>query len=196
MVDTADILLLQTHQLCVQVVDAIQALLQCSPGRITLGDHLAAFLDVDQIAVEVAPLATLQHRDAGRLAWVTQPLADHPGEVGAEQLAVTHFHQFAGHEFAALFGDRQASGRETRTRHFLGLHHFTQHHPRLLARHLVVSFEDIGRPEVAQAPGGNHRQQTQGHDDGDGDSATTDPHARSAALVPGFQVVLFHGITP
>src|SRR5690606_35614098 len=195
-VDTADITLLQAHQLRMQVVDAIQTLLQGRPGGFALGDDLPAFLDVDQLAVEVAPFATLQHGDVGRLARVAQPLADHPGEVGAEQLAVTDLEQFAGHEFATFRGNRQAGCGEARARHFLDLHHLTQQHAYFLTGHLVVGLENVRRPEVAEATGGDHRQQTESHDDGDGDCATAHPHARGAALVPGFQVVLFHGHIP
>ncbi|MDT4866527.1 hypothetical protein FQZ97_1013850 [compost metagenome] len=94
-----------------QVVDSRQALLQGIPGRIAFGNQLAAFLDVDQVAVEVAPLATLECSELFRRAQVAQPLPHHPGEVGAVQVAVTHLEQLAGHELAAFGSHRQAGRR-------------------------------------------------------------------------------------
>ncbi|MCY1433858.1 hypothetical protein D9M71_498980 [compost metagenome] len=175
-----------------QFVDTLDARLQLGPGGVALGHRLAAFLDAQQVAVEVAPLAALEHHQLFGGVRLMQPLADHPVEVGAEHLAVADLEQLAGHELAARGIHRQAAGRQTGPRHFLGLHQLAGDQLGRLAGHTVFGFQHVGRPEVAETAHGNHRQQTEGHDHRDGDATAGHPHPGRAALEPGFEVFLFH----
>ncbi|MCY1294175.1 hypothetical protein D9M70_434610 [compost metagenome] len=192
-VDAADVLLLQLVELGVEVVDPLQALLQLGHGGLAFGHHLAVLLHGHQAAVEVAPLAALQHQQFGRRLLVLQPVAHHPGEVAAVDVAVAHLEQLAGHELRAVFRHRKASALQARTGHFLDLHRLGDHLLGSLAGHRVGRLHQVGRPEVAEAAYGNYREQADGHDDGDGYRAAAHPDARCAALEPVFQGNLFHG---
>src|SRR5690606_17894949 len=150
-VDAPDITLFQLADLPVQLVDTLNSALQLWPGGLAFGDQTAALLDVEQLPVEVAPFAALQHDQVRGRALIAQPLAHHPGEVRAINLTVAHLEQLAGHELAALGGNRQAAGRKARTGHFLGLHTLAGQQAELAARHLIVGNDDIGRPEVRHA---------------------------------------------
>ncbi|MNE35008.1 hypothetical protein D3C80_1287510 [compost metagenome] len=196
MVDGTDVLLLQLLQLTVELAGALEASLQFVPGSRAFGNHAAFFLDADQVAIEVAPLAALQGDQVGRALFIDQPFADHPGEVAAVEVAVTDLDQLAGHELRAILRHRQAGTLETGKRYFFLLHHFTDDHMVGLARHLVGGLDQVGRPEVAEAAHSDHREQTDGHDHRDGDGATADPDAGGAALEPAFEGILFHGSLP
>ncbi|MNM77809.1 hypothetical protein D3C81_896780 [compost metagenome] len=196
MVDGADVFLLEALQFAVELVGALEAGLQLGPGGSTFGDHAAFFLDADQVAVEVAPLATLQGDQVGRVLFVDQPVADHPGEVAAVEVAVTHLDQLASHELRPLVRHRQAGALQAGTGYFFLLHHFANDDVISLARHLVGGLDQVGRPEVAQAAHGDHRQQADGHDHCHGHRAAAHPDAWGAALEPAFEGILFHGSLP
>src|SRR5690606_10354556 len=114
MVDPPDIDLFQVADLPMQLVDTRDTPLQLAPGGFAFGDQVATFLDVEQLAIEVAPLTTFEHDDVAGGAFVAQPLAHHPGEIRAVDFTVAHLEQLAGHELAALSRHRQATGSQTR----------------------------------------------------------------------------------
>ena len=196
MVDVADVLLLQALDLAEQLFGALQARLQFVPGGIAGGDGLAGLPHFLQIAVEVAPVAALQHGHTGRALRVFQPFGHHPGEVRAGHVAVADLQQLAGHELAALHVHRQATGQQAGARHLFGFHQLAGQLLRRLAGDAVLGFDHIGRPEVGEAAHGDHRQQAEGHDHGDGDGTAVHPHPGGAALEPVLQVLLFHHELP
>ncbi len=196
MVDGTDVLFLQLLQLAVELVGTLEAGLQFVPGSGAFGNHAALFLDADQVAIEVAPLAALECHQVSRALFVDQPVADHPGKVAAIEVAVTHLDQLAGHELRPLVRHWQASPLQTSTGYFLLLHHFANDDVIGLAWHLVGGLDKIGWPEVAQAAHGDHRQQADGHDHGHGHRTAAHPDAWGAALEPAFEGILFHGSLP
>jgi hypothetical protein len=173
----------QAGELIGQVPNAGDAFLQGWPGGFAFGDHLATLLDTDQVAIEIAPLAPLQDHQRRWGGWLLQPLADHPGEVDAVDLAVAHLEQFAGHEFAP-FGHRQAGALEALAGHLLLLHALAHQHLGGLAGHAVAGLDQLRRPEVAQPAHGQQQQQTEGHHHCHGHRAAAQPHAGRAAAAP------------
>ncbi len=191
-VDLANGAGLQRMDLIVNTQCPIDRRLQCCPGLIAFGDDLTGLLDLQQIAIEVAPLATLDNDDILGRALVFQPVGDDPAEIRAVQVTIADFQQLAIHKLGFFRIHRQAGTMQTLGRHLFAGSDLTDQGNGRLTGYGVFRLDDVSRPEVAQTAHSDQQQQTQGHDHRDGDRACIHPDPGAARFEPGCEVALFH----
>ena len=180
-VDGTHLVLFDVRDVFAQPFAARHTFTNLGPWTAFDAERLLTFAYAAHIAVEIAPLATL---DDDRLARVLDGIeigVVEPLEINAGQVAIANLEQQTIDRLLALGHGHTVIDEARRGDRFL-VHHFTERIAHVAASQ--VQARDIRGPEMAHAAHCDQQQQTEHHDQREAHRTGRQPHARRAGMQP------------
>ncbi len=145
-----------------QLARALDRLLQDIPQSVPF-DPRFALLQRAGKAVEITPLAALEHDRVGRMLDRPQRAVEEPREIATGQVAVAEIEKMARHQ-RLIVRDRLTRLSNSLSRQGFGAHHHAQHRAGLTTRAGHDGRQDRRGPEMTEAAHSDQHHQPDHHD--------------------------------